>query len=276
MKLRHVAFGFIALIGAVNSNAQITTDESPILTSYQNLASNSKFVIESNGSEVYRGKTVAFKTIASWWMDSTTTPITAKLEIRLFQDDVQTLRIVGDGENLYSYDMVRKEYSASNYGGYGGRPSDYRARLVKLANLSATGQARYVTQFLGDLVAIDTARYRSWIPGVPVTQLSEGSHQDPVLTWRTYVATPTSNFLMYDAKPKRTIVVQIDTDPSGVQNLASIFYNQVDQISGRRRETDWSIVPYAGEWTFDAALFTPYNGDVVRGWRPVVGPTPSQ
>lgn len=275
VRLRHFTLPGFALFCAATAFSQLSTDESSVLAAYQKLSENPSVLVQADGTEVYRNKTVHLRTIASWSYDAASTPVMARLEVRTFQDDVLTQRMVGDGENFYAYDLARHEYSVINYGGYGGRTDDYRSKLVQLANQSATGQSRYVLQFLNDAVSLGGARYRSWIPGSVPVVLPDGSNQDPVLNWRQYVDTSDTTFLMYYAAPKRSIVVRLDEDSTtGIPTLGQIYFNQSDQIGKNVRETDWTMSPIGGDGLFDLSLFAPYAAGEIRGWSPVVGPQP--
>ena len=264
---------------ALMGQALFDANEATIQAALSQLAFNQSVFIQQTGIIAYRGKTTPFSANLSWAVDlSGTNPIT-RLELQEIQNNVLVRRIVGDGENLWTYDLVEHTYSATNYGGYASsRPDGYQQNLLNYLSASARGQSSYVAKLLRQTFN-QSSPYSSWAPGTRCTALVQDQvTYDPINVGATYLPTISDWFYMYDVSPKRSIVFEIVPQSQGnnsspVNQLQNIFLNQVESVGKYPRFTHWQITPYTGV-NFASSVFTPYSGIQIQGWKGVTGPKP--
>jgi len=236
--------------------------------------------LQLNGSITFHGKSTPMITNLSW--SNTTVGTTQNLQVDLesYVNGVLVKRFVGDGYTFWTYDLVLHQYSATPYGGTPGlgRPTTYASDLMNDLNWAASGANGYLTKLLRQICTPPSPNWTSWMPGVNTYQMIQGLQiPDPINPNVVYYPSASSDYYLYNASPKRTIVIQIapalSTNGGGqpVSGLQNIYFNEVEMLQSYPRLTQWVITPYSGI-TFAPDLFTPYSGASVKGWRPVVAP----
>jgi hypothetical protein len=199
-----------------------------------------------------------------------------QIEMLQYTNSTLVSRVVGDGDTLWTYDLAHKTYSAIRYGGYGAtRPASYRLALLYAVDLAATREAAYVAHFLRDVYHTDGSgnlvpEYRSWMPSVTTpTDLPQGPQVDPVNPNVTYDGTPTTDFVLYNGSPNRTIAFQLQDDPPNANRaLATITFDDVSTVGSQKAYTSWVLTPYT-QALFAPANFQPYTAAQIQYWRPV-------
>jgi hypothetical protein len=232
------------------------------------------------GSESVGSVTNRYKTHLYWQTEYTDGRPTTKFQLLQIHDNAPggpllVQRIIGNGETVWNYDHKGREYSASQYGGYGAaRPQNYTRDLLQIVNAAAKGQGTWATKMLRELHANTSVSYKTWMPGITPYELPDGPNHDPVWYDRVYLGTPSIDFVMYNGAPRRTIVFQLEDDPpSDIYRLSAIYFNERSKIGNSDRLVEWKLTPYKGI-AFDNKNFTPYSYDETRGWKPLVGASP--
>jgi hypothetical protein len=267
----------IALLGQALPDA----NEATIQASLSTLAESQTVFLQLTGSVTYRGKTTLFTDNLSWMTDFTGAKPIIRLELQEFQGSSLTRRYVGDGENLWGYNLVEHTYSAINYGGYGASRSEfYELNLLNYFSASVTGNGSYLAKLLKQTYNLSKTPYSSWAPGTPCLALPQTIlTPDPVNPSAQYLPSATDWFYMYNAAPKRSIVFEVVPQSQGnnsnpIDQLQNIFMNQLENVGRYSRFTHWQITPYSGI-NFATSTFTPYSGNQIQGWRSVAGPKPA-
>lgn len=251
-------------------------EEARIQAALAKLWTDDSIFLELNGSETIAGNTTRMKT-QIWWKSEFdgTGRQTVRMQVLQHQNDVLVQRIVGNGDALYNYNVRSHEYSVSQYGGFGGtRPEFYVRDLLNFSNMVAKGQDAWGTKMLRELFGLGRESYRSWMPGIRPSELPDGRYEDPVWNERAYVTNPTTDYLLYNGSPRRSIAFElVDDPPSDVYRLSAIYFAERGKVGNKNRLVEWQLKPYK-LIEVDYRDFTPYNRDELRGWRPVVGPAP--
>ena len=177
---------FAALCAAAAVAAQAPTDqhEIDIWEAYQNSRQADSMVFEMRGAEQY-GK-VSSSVHAVLYLRRSVDPRTglasrAQADLTIFRPtkdgETPSMRLVGDGVNLFRYDIDRHEVSTTTYGFYGDKaPSLYkdntRSDMPKLlAQLRAVtpGLATYLVRLTSEMNPAGddfAARFTAWAPGL--------------------------------------------------------------------------------------------------------------
>ncbi|MDR3689489.1 MAG: hypothetical protein P4L46_08935 [Fimbriimonas sp.] len=258
---------------------QPDVNETTFQTVFSQLASNETLFLQLNGAVNYGSKITPIISTLAWSTSTSGAKPIAQLELQEFTNGVMMKRIVGDGDTLWSYDMVAHTYSATSYGGSGStRPTDYQQDLLSDLNWATTGQTAYLAKLLRQVYST-TGTFISWMPGVRSQNLPQNVPvNDPINPYQSYSPTANDWFYLYNGSPKRSIVFEIvpQAQSSGlppIDTLQNIFFSQVDQLGASVRFTHWQVTPYPGV-TFSTEIFQPFSGSQIQGWHPVVGPKP--
>ncbi len=246
------------------------------------LALQPTLLLQLNGTITYRGKTKQLASTLTWSSSGSGASLMLQAELESTIDGVLVKRVVADGSTLWSYDLNLRQYSATSYGGAPGlaRPDHYTIDLLNDLNWAATGPDGYMAKLLRQIYNPFNTTYTSWMPGVMSVQLTPGQHYyDPINPSVNYNPTASSSYYLYNAVPRRTIVFQImpgTISASGAGSGAGfeeVFFNQSDTVAGQEKITSWTIAPTTN-YVVPAGTFTPYSGQDIKGWRPVVAPKP--
>jgi hypothetical protein len=272
-------FVFAVLTLACIVQAQ-QTPEQRIVTGLAKLRDEQQLYLFIEGSETINGVTNRYKTHLYWQTDAATGKPTTKFQLLQVHDNAPggpllVQRIVGNGETVWNYDHRAKEYSATQYGGYGAaRPQNYAKDLLQSVNSSAKGQAVWATKLLREIHADSNVSYKSWMPGVQPYELWDGPTPDPVWNERVYMGTPAIDYVMYDGSPRRTIVFELQDDPpSDDYRLSAIYFTERSKVGRSDRLVEWKMTPFKGI-AFDEKNFAPYTYNETRGWKPLVSSSP--
>jgi len=298
-------------LAALQTQTQTATPDpnDPVFqNAWSQLAQEQQLYLQLAGTVTYHGKQTVLGTDLYWSSTVSGTGATAsttyQVDIESHTNGVLTKRIVGDGNTLWSYDMLLHQYSATSYGGTPGlaRPTNYLLNLLESLNLLTMSNDAYLTKLLRQIynpanttnglytssqVGINengytgAIYYSSWMPGVPSYQLLQGNQvADPVNPAQVYYPSASADYYAYNASPKRTIVFLFSpgttVTASGtppVSGLTTVYFNQAETLSGYTRLVQWTITPQPVT-TFSTSLFLPYTGQQIQGWRPVVAPKP--
>ena len=208
-----------------------------------------------------------------------------------------TMRIVGDGVNLYRYDLDRGEVTTTTYGFYGPNPPEAYAgsdapKLLAQLRTAAPGPYAYLVRLLSEINPSDpsfTQRYTDWLPGrkglifdfVPKPLRDDSAEirethtvTDPI-TGRVFVRgfDQAQKYAFYGLdrlSPDRTAVFTMMPDPDRSTESNPIWVVQSVDFAQRMpgRMLDLALTPKVGaapDWAFapytgtDAARFRPMN-----------------
>ena len=280
----------------------VSTAEEAVKEAYTNFRNADSYVFEMRGTETTGRTAVPVHAILYYALSKdprTGTKSRAMVELDVFEktatSERRTLRIVGDGTNLYRYDLDRGLVSTTLYGFYGNvAPQGYSGsdapKLLAQLRAATPGLATYLVRLLAEMnpAGRDSAlRFTTWSPGakpqafdeVPLgrRQLngelsSDDTVRDP-LTNRLFVRGG-DRFLFYgmdQAVPARTVAFRLydaDGDPNnGVETWEVMTLNLALNSPGRL--VDLTITPQTG--TIPAGAFVPYTGAAGAYFRPVSG-----
>ncbi|GEM_PF-6517060 len=288
---------FAALCAAAVAAAQAPTEshERAIWDAYQNSRQADLFKLEMTGADEY-GK-VTSPVHAVLYLRRSIDPRTgfasrAQADLTVFRStkegEVVSMRLVGDGVNLFRYDLDRREVSTTTYGFYGDRaPDNYvnttRSDMPKLlAQLRAAtpGLTTYLVRLAAEMNPAGdglVAKFTNWDPGAYGLSFNE---VPPM--WRTgvIVTDPITRheftedgdryvFFGYDREvPERTVAFDLyDADPDDTRELWEIRSVNVASLSPGRRVA-LSIAPKNPlEEPLAQETFQPYAGQFGASFR---------
>ena len=246
------------------------------------LTANQLLFLNLTGSVSYKGRTVPIVTNVYWNASmggANGAVLTQQVEVESWSNGALVRRITGDGNTLYSYDLIARTYSATSYGNASlTRPNLYLNALLNDLDHSVKGYDAYLVKMLRQIYlppvdATGAAVFISWMPTAVSYQL-QGATVDPVNRQVGYTPTPTESFYIYNGSPKRTIVFDMIAGSNNQpDSLQSVYFNQFENIGGQPRITQWQMRPYTGQ-VFNPTLFQPYTGTQLRGWKMVVSAPP--
>ncbi|MEZ0325675.1 MAG: hypothetical protein ACAH95_07195 [Fimbriimonas sp.] len=273
---RELALALIAAACVTRAQSQ-NIQEARIVAALSKLRAEPQLYLEVNGSETINGVAKLYRTQIWWESQAPNGRLTTRFNLRMIHQNAPggpllVQRIVANGDTVWNYDHMRREYSALQYGGYGsqGRPQNYNRDVLNFINSASKGQAAWAAKLLREIENDGGVAYRSWMPGVAPYELPDGPSPDPVWNERVYLGTPSVDHIMYNNAPRRTVVFQLEDDPpSDVYRLSNVFLNERSKVGTADRLLEWVLKPYK-VFAFDESNFTPYNYEETRGWKPIV------
>ncbi|RYG26143.1 hypothetical protein EON82_04455 [bacterium] len=272
--------------------------EAAIWDAYQYFRSNDTIKLEMTGNDSFGGVTTPVHVVMYYRLSNdprTNKKTRAQVDLGIFTPtttgETLSMRIVGDGTNLYRYDVGRKEVSTTTYGYYGDRePASYigsdAPKLFAQLRAVTPGVANYLARLLGELnpAGIDfAARYGDWMPGrsrlffdeVPTpprtsaTLLQASTVTDPI-TGRVHVRGDDQYvfFGMDRTDTDRTVAFHMidgDSNPdNGMQwqvQTVNIAIRSANRLLDLNVNIDPSIIP--------TGAFHPFDGTLGASFRPV-------
>lgn len=288
MQIAALALGLASLMSAQGAVADL--NEPVIQDALTKFAFNQSLFLQLNGSITYRGKVTPLVTNLYWNTIRSGSRQTLQVDMESYSNGVLIKRIVGDGDSLFSYDLLLHQYSATLYGSNNPtqvRRDTYQVDLLNALNLEANGNDGYLTKLLRQIFTIVptaggglASNFTSWMPGVPTFHLLQGNPvPDTISPNVTYYPSAGLDYYAYNTTPKRTIVFEIASDTTvdetgrSVNGLVNVYFNQMETINRFGRLIQWVITPYSG-FAFSTSQFVPYSGQDLRGWRVVVAARP--
>jgi hypothetical protein len=274
-------------------------NEQLIWTAYGKLQADPVYQLTMTGTTTVNGVTKSFNSIL--YFNLSTDPRTNQQSLSKVElDDYDTSgktpvllrRSVGDGGNLWIYDMVQQRYFSTFYSFYGTqRPvstttSDAPKMLEQLDSASE-GPSEYLIRLLREINQGNVVpRYQTWAPGeVSMQPLSLPPTQDPLVPsreystssaeqWVLYGPPPLSNPKYYKVAPNRSVAFEIDNISGDANNpdwrLTNIFFAERTKSTF----TNWTIQiqdasvivppPPVPTWAFQ-----PYGISALQGWLPL-------
>jgi hypothetical protein len=268
-----------------------------IWNAYGKLAAESNFMLNMVGTNTVAGVTKTFNSVL--YFNLSTDPRTnlqslAKVELDTYDTSGKTpvllRRAVGNGGNLWVYDLVNERYFSSFYSFYGSqRPASYppsdSPKMLEQLQASVEGPSAYLVRLLREVnqggPIPTTPTYHSWAPGeVTMQPLTAPPTQDPLVPSRVYASSSGEQWVLYgpaplDAPkyytypPSRSVAFQIDnaTGDASSQDwrLTNIYFAE------RTKNTfsNWTIQIDDPTITTPTWAFQPYSMSALEGWRPL-------
>ena len=270
-KMKALAILPLALISSF-ALAQ-TDDVNRINTGYQNLRQFPGIDLQVWGTEKTGGQTNNLGATIEWPWDETQSQPLQKIIVREYRNGGLVTKTVGDGTTLWSFNPLRNEYIAHNYGSYNGAlPGDYRLDLLQHFNSLSKLPAIYAARFLREMYGSTDPAFRSWVPGATVTVLTDTSapQNDPI-TNRTYAPAPNArDYVMYElnGQTKRSVVFErTQTNVSGFPSgwcISNVYVAEQDAV----HTLDFALTPTALTETppdSDFAFAPPIGSHAIEG-----------
>lgn len=267
-------------VGFASAQA-LSASETDVNQAFITLRGIDKVLFRLQGNIYYGATTTPISSDLFWDRPAASTAQDMKLELLEAQNSIVTHRVVGDGQHLWSADLLKNTYSVARYGSYTATvPTDYFQNGLQSFNLLASGQSALLARMTREIWGGLAASYRPWIPAS--TNRSEATISggatatDPVVPKRSYVSTPTTEFHVYwltkAGIPTRSLTFELVQNPTtGGWDLGTIYFSDSSQIGATTRLVDWrtdvytSILPSTGNF-----VFTP-----TPGARAIAGPRPN-
>lgn len=174
----------------------------------------------------------------------------SRIELLNMRGDALVSRIAGDGDRVWNYDVVRNQYSSSEYG-TGNFIGRERERLFQVLAQMSDGAQTFVSRLLIDSFARAGISRSQWMPWRPSSTVS----LDPAGNVVCESSTPSPSQLTY----------VLAKDPFFRYRLTSAKYIERSQISGRPRTIEWEATIYP-DWI---PKDTSYDFVPPKGSRPV-------
>lgn len=201
-----------------------------------------------------------------FWQRSTNSngQIITRLESLTYRNGVLVTRLVGDGAVFWRYDAMANTYGVKPYGNYDGSlPPSYLSDLLQTTTSVAQGPDAYWVRLLREVYGGTMASFTRWMPAdlAPV-QHTSGTLQDPLVPWRTYTASPTLEFAIFDAALPGSdrflsfeLIREADPNPPNYK-LGAVSYAERGMVGNRARLVEWRIqvrpnaIPASADFTF--------------------------
>lgn len=155
---------------------------------------------------------------------------TAYLESQIYTGGKLVRRVVADGENLWSYDLLRREYSCVPYTE---AAASLGAAMARPFSAAMTGHFSALGQLISDIYVRAGANWR------PMIGLSQVSVVDPTPTNPTYQVQAVSN--VGKTGPQVTAYYDI-SQTSSAYGLESLGMTRRDFVGQQPRTVSWHMV----------------------------------
>lgn len=196
-------------------------------------------VLHAIGTET-RGLATHTTEVDAWTDIDSSTP-SARLKVTSFVDGKFRYGWAADGVQLFHYDPLQNEYSASMYGAYSGRQPDRLAdTMLQSVVALSKGAAIMPIRFLRDIYSGDGLVFKSWMAGVIPVEISTD-----VVHTVTYEAK--TRKLVYTLNPKSGALETVEYwDISGNGALSSHWTLTYSILDSAPKEWDFSFKPPEG------------------------------
>ena len=193
-----------------------------------------------------------------------------QIELTTFLNNRLADRIVGDGTTVWVYNNRTYEYSAQNYGAYGGKVSpNYNRDLFNMVHASARGFAAYPARLIKEAFGGVTPEYRGWMPGLAGYTISgQQAYRDPVWPDRVYNPLATEQVWLFTNSVRRSLAFTIDTTTAN--EVTKIQFCEAFRSGSQPRITQWTMNVWK-DAKLDQADFKPYPANAIRGWHAISG-----
>ena len=262
------------------ATAQTPTNsiESRIYDAFVRLRANDSLYLQMTGSTAYGNSASPFQNTLLW--EQKTLPMqSSKVQLSEYSGSTLQRRIVGDGNTLWSYDLNRKEFSATIYGNFSEtQGQNYNRDLLGQLNSAGRGQSAYLIRLVREAYQPSgDSTYRRWAPGYEPTLLTVPT-KDPItqhpytpILGRDYIAYGTTNL-----NTKRSLVFELSQDPNTLEwDLLNIYYADKSGSNSAPKWTYW-VMQIVSNPTIAAGTFSTYPAASVANWRPITSPRPTK
>jgi len=294
MRTFPILFAATALPCLVGAQTTTNTWEQQILNAYVAMQNDSPFQLQMSGTETVNKTVRNFSAVLYW--NTGVDPrsgLRSKAYVELDDYDNSTKtpvllhRYVGDGKNLWAYDLTRNTFSANFYSYIGATPyanypgTDAPRLLGELVNVTK-GSSSYLVRLMQEINPGGTSTYSTWAPGYPPGEPpTDPPTQDPLVPSRIYATGSTEEFVLYSypivPNPTRSVAFQIDNLGTPVQpnwRLTEIYF--ADKTPTRFLQ--WTITitdPYdVFGGSSNGGIYVPYTAAQLSGWRQITTTVP--
>lgn len=204
------------------------------------LSGHSRLTLILNGTETDGGNQHTFSAVVAIEFGFNNGRQSVRTEVLDYRDNQLRKRVAGDGERFWTYDLIGKVYTSTEYG-TAPHAGKERERLFQNMLLRLKGEQTFLAKLLKDTYGGTLNAATAWTPWRPNAQVKVES-ENIVCT----ATAPSPNRLTYS----------LEKTPGFGYSLKSVDYLEETRISGRVRTTQWTVgiyrnwLPDTTSWTF--------------------------
>jgi hypothetical protein len=275
--VKRAATILISLIAPVAAWSQVTTPATDAVKSaFLNLMPSSSIRVSLSGTDKLGPTTTDLRGELYWWMTDSASrgAQSAKVEYANYRNGIQDQRAVGNGISFFNFSPLKNEYWVTRYGSFSDtQPDRYMVNLADDFTSAMKGSTTYLARLVREVYVV--GGFRAWIPGgQEQLVIDQQTVTDPVVSTRTYVGTPDTEYAMFwiGSPAKKSIVFELTAGNAG-WGITRIYFAEKSILGGQSRLVDWTadvntdFVPATNDFVF----VPPVSAKPVIGPRPNIG-----
>lgn len=200
-----------------------------------------------------------------WNMDTEAGEERLRFEFREFRGETPTRRLVGDGAFLWVYNLEQKTYAVTRYRVTKAQGNTQildreatRIALFQALSVAGSGPSAPIVRLLREAHQdLSGVTYRTWMPGVQGEESGNGNNVSVV-------------YKVGDPERRRMEFSIAGMEP----RIESIRFWSERSFGPRIRTLTWELAQLDAETVPEDFNMEPFQGEDLRGWRPILLPRP--
>ena len=228
--IRRISIALLVVLCAHASADDIVAARKMMSGAIAELSTQRKFTMVLTGTELDKGVQSQIQITVAVQFTVEDKRQFARVETMSYRDGTLVHRFAGDGQRLWTYDVLKKEYSSVDYGVVATPIQGMRHRLFQTMNTFGRGPYTLLTRILMDAFgenATNVGNIRTqWVPWQPMAEVKVSGE----------------NIVCTASKPVPSqLVYVLESDPVFGFRLKGLDYYEQVKIAGRWRTRRWQV-----------------------------------